>query len=116
MYIEDEIKFQKAIPNPELIIEQIRIISGLSDLIWNDSQTKLVHSDFTTREFFFYSEGNSIHLGRGWDDQWYLLDVSITALISLGGSYTGRKSESGKKKWKDVKDTYPFLADPRPEK
>ena len=109
MEIDEEIIFDNGIPNRDIILAEAKRISGLDDLKWNDRKAALIHSDFEGRRFDFYDDGNSLHICRGWTDKWYLLDVTLSALVNLGGRYAGIVPETGNKKWIDVKDQYPPL-------
>ncbi|HWA35645.1 MAG TPA: hypothetical protein VG737_15995, partial [Cyclobacteriaceae bacterium] len=73
MYGEEVIEFQ-VLPELDKILEEIKRLSGLSDLTWvDDRKTKLIHPEFTKREFSLLVDGNTIRLARGWIDKWYLL-------------------------------------------
>ena len=109
---EDIVKFGKHVPSIELILETVREISGLQNIVLNDRKDILVHPDFTKRQFFIYADDCSVSLVRGWDDPWYLLDATISALIMLGGKYNGELSKWGQQKWINVKDNYPDVVDP----
>lgn len=111
MYGEDIFYFKDGPPTRESILAKVKEISGLGDLTI-DSQTEefwsLMHPDFTIRKFTLYEQKSNVHIGRGWNDKWYLLDVTLNALSNLGGKTESPIPSSGGKRWILVKHLYQY--------
>lgn len=107
MYADDLISFEERAPDQAQILDEVKKISGLDHLNWNDQNNAFSHPEFTKRLFLILMNGKTIRLIRGWDELCYLLDATINALVNLGGTFEGQIPEIGQRKWCDVKDQYP---------
>lgn len=107
MHAENIVSFTGYVPDENQILAEVKRISGLHDLKWNEHKTEFVHPDFKKLLFDIFVEGKTIRILRGWDEPSYLLDVTLTALVNLGGTYESPIPENGKLRWSDAKDKYP---------
>ena len=110
MHTEDEILFETEPPSSEFILEKVRKISGLDDISLRNQNGKfevLEHSLFlNVNKFLIVREGNKIIFMRGWNNPNYMLEIAISALVDLGGSYKGELESWTNEKWEDVRDKY----------
>ncbi len=111
MHTEDIITFKDVPPSLDKVLAKVRELSGLVEI-----EIKEVHETFKIfahplfnelYSFAIFKENNVYRFVRGWSDRSYLLEITVSALIELGGTYEGELKAWTNKRWSDVADQFP---------
>jgi hypothetical protein len=90
MFVVEEFQFEDDAPSLPSLLQKVTEMSGLSDITLdgagdNENSYSLGHPLFNKRSFLINRYDKRICLTHGWQDPWYLLDITIGALVMLGG-------------------------------
>jgi len=108
--IVEEVQFENELPTWDQLLEKIKEISGIPDLILSDQfgNTKMIEHPFFDRSKSFLMGANKtgMHIERNQNASNYLLEITLSAITDLGGVYKGNVRSFTHDKWQLVKHKY----------